>query len=96
MSALRQFRGLSKKRRRGLTTGLLFISPWIVGFLVFQVYPFLASLYYSFTFYPALETPKFIGLGNFIKLAQDPRFLNSLYNSAYYAIIAVPLGALTG
>ena len=96
MSALRQFRGLSKKRRRGLTTGLLFISPWIVGFLVFQVYPFLASLYYSFTFYPALETPKFIGLGNFIKLAQDPRFLNSLYNSAYYAVFAVPLAAFTG
>jgi multiple sugar transport system permease protein len=96
MSVLAKFRGLSKKRRRGLITGLFFISPWIVGFLVFQLYPFLASFYYSFTFYPALETPRFIGLGNFIKLAQDPRFLNSLYNSAYYAVFAVPLATFAG
>lgn len=96
MSLLKAHRALTKKQRHRLLTGLLFIGPWIVGFTLFQVYPFFASLYFSFTFYPALEVPKFIGLGNFVKLAQDPRFLNALYNSFYYAIFAVPLATLAG
>ncbi len=77
-------------------TGLLFISPWILGFLTFRVYPFLASLYYSFTFYPVLQDPKWIGIRNYVNLFDDPRFLTSLWNSSYYAIGAVPLGALFG
>ncbi len=77
-------------------TGLLFISPWILGFLAFRVYPFLASLYYSFTFYPVLQDPKWIGIRNYVNLFDDPRFLTSLWNSSYYAIGAVPLGALFG
>ncbi|NLE45344.1 MAG: sugar ABC transporter permease [Chloroflexi bacterium] len=96
MSLFKARRALTRKQQRRLITGLLFISPWIVGFAIFQLYPFFASLYFSFTFYPALETPKFIGLSNFAKLVQDPRFLNALYNSFYYAIFAVPLATLSG
>ena len=77
-------------------TGLLFISPWILGFLTFRVYPFLASLYYSFTFYPVLQDPKWIGIRNYVNLFDDPRFLTSLWNSSYYALGAVPMGALFG
>jgi multiple sugar transport system permease protein len=91
---LQQLGRLSKNKRSELLNGLLFISPWIVGFLVFQLYPFIASFYYSFTFYPALQAPKWIGLRNFVRLAEDPRFLNALYNSAYYAIFAVPLATV--
>ena len=87
-------RHLGRQERRGLITGLLFISPWIVGFLAFQVYPFFASLYYSFTFYSVLGTPKWIGLANYSNLASDPRFRTALYNSTYFATFAVPLGAL--
>ena len=86
----------SPRDRRRLMTGLLFISPWILGFLAFRVYPFLASLYYSFTFYPVLQDPKWIGIRNYVNLFDDPRFLTSLWNSSYYAIGAVPLGALFG
>src|SRR5262245_23961631 len=89
-------RRLSRQDRRGLVTGLLFISPWIVGFLAFQIYPFFASLYYSFTFYPILERSKWIGLYNVINLFSDPRFKTALYNSSYYAVLAVPLGAIAG
>lgn len=91
-----RFQKLSRRDRRALLTGLLFISPWVVGFLAFRVFPFLASLYYSFTFYPVLETPRWIGLQNFSRLFDDPRFLTSLYNSMYYAVFAVPLGAIAG
>ena len=87
---------LTRDTRRALHMGLLFISPWILGFLAFRVYPFIMSLYYSMTFYPVLATPKFTGMANYVKLANDPRFLDSLYNSAYYAVFAVPLGAVAG
>jgi multiple sugar transport system permease protein len=87
-------RGLNRQDRRGLAVGLAFISPWILGFLLFQVYPFFASLYYSFTFYSVLDTPKWIGLQNYQNLAEDPRFRTALYNSTYFALFAVPLGAV--
>src|SRR5215216_6374973 len=89
-------RGLSRSDRKGLVTGLLFISPWVLGFLVFRLYPFFVSLYYSFTFFPILQSPNWIGLENYRNLWEDGRFLTSLYNTTYYAVIAVPLGAVFG
>ncbi|MEZ4658836.1 MAG: sugar ABC transporter permease [Caldilineaceae bacterium] len=91
-----RFRRLTRKEWQGLRNGLLFISPWIVGFLAFRVYPFFASLYYSFTFYPILDRPKWVGLSNYIDLFGDSRFLTSLYNTTYYALGAVPLAAIVG
>src|SRR6187431_2344470 len=96
MSARASTRGLSRRDRRALVTGILFISPWIIGFLAFRLYPFFASLYYSFTFFPILQSPKWIGLDNFRDLLTDTRFITSLYNSTYYAALAVPLGAIVG
>ena len=95
MRILARFRRLGPRERRALVIGLLFISPWAIGFLAFRLYPFFASLYYSFTFYPALETPRWIGLRNFQRLFEDTRFLTSLYNSAYYALFAVPLSTIS-
>ena len=43
---------------------LLFLSPWLIGFFVFTLYPVLASLYYSFTHYDLLSTPRWIGPAN--------------------------------
>ena len=54
---------VSRMMRRELVAGLLFILPWIIGFLAFILYPMLASLYYSFTDYPILSSPTWIGLG---------------------------------
>ncbi|MDQ3249416.1 MAG: sugar ABC transporter permease [Chloroflexota bacterium] len=89
-------RTLTRAERQGLVTGLLFTSPWIIGFLAFRVYPFFASLYYSFTFFPILESPKWVGLDNFRGLLDDSRFLTSLYNTTYFAVGAVPLATITG
>lgn len=91
-----RIRKLTRSERKALRNGLLFTSPWIIGFLAFRVYPFFASLYYSFTFYPILDRPKWVGLDNYINLFDDPRFLTSLYNTSYYALGAVPLATLVG
>lgn len=84
---------LTAKQWGRLRLGLLFISPWIVGFLVFQLYPILYSLYLSFTQYTGFGTPTFVGLQNYIRLfTEDPLFWTSLYNTLYYTLIAVPVG----
>ena len=54
-------------KRRDLR-GLLYISPWIIGFVALQLYPFLTSLFYSFTSFKVLGTPKWVGLSNYICL----------------------------
>lgn len=87
---------LTRREWRGLLTGLLFISPWIIGFVAFRVFPFFASLYYSFTFFPILARPKWVGLSNYVDLFSDTRFLTSLYNTSYYALGAVPLATIVG
>lgn len=79
-----------KKNLRPLVTGLLFVSPWLIGFLIFNVYATLASLYYSFTYYDILRSPKFIGLENYIELFTDQNFYQTLGNTLYYVVFAVP------
>lgn len=71
--------------------GLLFILPWIIGFLVFQLYPFIASLVYSFTNYNILSKPAFVGWKNYWRLFHmDPDFKKSILVTLKYACIAVP------
>jgi multiple sugar transport system permease protein len=72
--------------------GLLFISPWLIGFLGFTVYPLISSIYFSMTRYDFIRPPVFIGLGNYINLfTSDPHFYNVLYNTIYYVGFSVPL-----
>ncbi len=72
--------------------GLVFISPWLFGFLVFTVGPMLTSLWLSFTKYD-LHTMEFVGIENFRRLAtRDPLFWKALSNTLLYAVISVPLG----
>ncbi len=78
--------------RREVLFGLLFAAPWIVGFLVFTLYPMLSSFYYSFTSYHIRGTTYFIGLGNFQEMfTQDNLFWLSLWNSVVYSMVSVPL-----
>ncbi|MGD0725333.1 MAG: sugar ABC transporter permease [Spirochaetia bacterium] len=73
---------------RDRRNGLLFISPWIVGFLVFTAYPIFSSLFYSLTRYNVVDPPKFIGLGNYIDLVTtDPVFRTSLLNTLYMVVV---------
>ena len=91
--SLKHLRRMSPKERRGLLRGLLFVSPWILGFLFFTVYPLISSAYYSMTRYDLIRDPVFLGAKNYVKLfTDDPHFWNVMYNSLYYVGIGVPLG----
>jgi multiple sugar transport system permease protein len=73
--------------------GLLFISPWIVGLLWFYLYPFLASLYYSFHNATAFGAGAFIGLRNYQLMLRDPLFWKSLGNTFYFTAGSLVLGS---
>lgn len=77
-------------------TGYLFISPWIIGFLVFTLGPFMASLALSFTEWDLIGQPSFIGLDNYIQLGKDPLFWQALKVTAVYSLGRVPLGIVIG
>jgi multiple sugar transport system permease protein len=83
-----------KNSRREALTGLLFISPWIVGFGVFLLYPLLASIYFSFCDYSVLRPPVYIGMANYNGLVHDDVFWIALKNTAVYTLFALPLSAL--
>src|SRR5579864_9114622 len=78
-------------------TGYAFISPWLIGFLVFTAYPFLASIYFSFTRYNVISPPVWVGTANYrMLLRDDPLFWKSLGVTFRYASLAVPLGIVAG
>jgi multiple sugar transport system permease protein len=81
----------SRRARHNRIVGYLFISPWLIGFLAFALYPFLASLFYSLTSYDILTPPRWVGLSNYGLMVQDGLFWRSLGNTLYFTVFAVPL-----
>jgi len=75
-------------------TGLVWIAPWIIGFLVFLALPVGMSLYYSLTDYSLLEPPAYVGVENYVELAGDARFWRSIINTAIYAGFSVVVGTV--
>lgn len=71
--------------------GLLFVSPFIIGTVVFFIFPVIFSGYISFTKWDMFNPPKFVGLENWIKELQNPVFWISFRNIFYFALIFVPL-----
>jgi multiple sugar transport system permease protein len=80
-----------KLARREALWFYIFISPWIIGFLVFTLYPIIASAYFSLTIYDIVRPPRWTGAGNYIELIQDKLFWQSLKVTFYYTFLAVPL-----
>lgn len=71
----------------------LFLAPYAILFTLFFVFPVVASIYFSFTYYNILESPRFVGLDNYVALVlQDDTFLTSIKNTLLIAIITGPLG----
>ena len=78
-------------------TGYAFIAPWLIGFLVFTAYPFLSSVYLSFTRYDIVTPPVWVGAANYhTLLTGDPLFWKSLSVTFKFAAIAVPSGVILG
>ncbi|MBW8351419.1 sugar ABC transporter permease [Bacillus sp. IITD106] len=73
----------------------LFISPWIIGIIVFTLGPLIFSLVMSLYDWPITSAPKFIGLGNYTKMfTDDPQFYKSLAITFKFAAIFVPLNLI--
>lgn len=73
--------------------GYLFISPWLVSFLFFDLIPIISGFYHSFTEWNTLGTENFIGLANYQEaLTRDPLFWKSVSNTFYFIAVSVPLG----
>jgi multiple sugar transport system permease protein len=77
--------------------GYAFISPWLIGFVAFTAFPFLYSLYLSFTRYDIITHPVWVGIANYHNLfSGDPLFWQSLWVTLKFALIALPLGIIAG
>lgn len=67
----------------------VFIAPFFILFAAFSLYPVLYALILSFQKQTGLSTPQWVGLKNYIDLLHDPRFLKSIWNTAYFALGSV-------
>ncbi|MDR1539788.1 MAG: sugar ABC transporter permease [Clostridiales bacterium] len=85
---------LKHKKRRGYSNGLgyILLSPWLFGFILMHLLPMLVSLYLSFTNFNMLSAPKFIGVGNYVRMfTQDKTFWKALGVTFTYVFALVPL-----
>ncbi|MFO7634540.1 MAG: sugar ABC transporter permease [Caldilinea sp.] len=88
-----RMRGMTKTEKRNQVMGLLFVSPWLIGFFLFALFPLIASFFYSMTNYDFIRQPQFIGAANYVRLfTTDPDFWTVMYNTLYYVGFGVPLG----
>jgi multiple sugar transport system permease protein len=87
----RAVRGAPSARRSNARAAYGFLLPWILGMLIFTLGPMLYSLYLAFTRYNLLSNPQWIGMGNFTRMASDPRFLNSVRVTLVYVLVSVPV-----
>src|SRR5688572_27201723 len=81
----------AKSRYNAPLTGFLFISPWLLGFLLLQLWPIIQSFYLSFTEYNLLTPAVWTGTRNFEEIANDRLFFNSLKVTFTYVFASVPL-----
>jgi multiple sugar transport system permease protein len=72
--------------------GYVFMSPAILGLLIFVLGPIIASLFLSFTDYNIITDPEWIGLANYNQMFQERLFWQALRVSAIYSVVSVPLG----
>ncbi len=104
LPSIGSFRHMTPLARRELLQGLLFISPWILGFLGFTLIPMVATLVFTFTNIKitdgVLNKYTFVGLSNYITMFQDARIWNARPNSSpgalwitiRFGLIALPVG----
>ncbi|MEI5584225.1 MULTISPECIES: carbohydrate ABC transporter permease [unclassified Agromyces] len=84
-------RNRGRARRRNLLSALLFLSPWMIGFLVFTAWPMIYSAFLSLTDYDVINDPEFVGIQNYVDMAADDKLLLALGNTVFFALLQVPL-----
>jgi multiple sugar transport system permease protein len=91
-----QVRARSRDELKRNLEGWLWISPWLIGMLIFILGPMIVSFYWSFTSYEMVRPAKWIGLRNFAEMLRDPLMGKALVNTFYYAGVSIPLGLVLG
>lgn len=97
------YREMTPLKRREMRDGLLYISPWLIGFMIFTFLPIIASLVFSFTSISIMDgilnKPEFVGFKNYIQLFNDPQIWStgsgtsgSLWITLKFGLIALPVG----
>lgn len=89
-------KALNKKRRADIRSRtvpmIVFLAPFTILFFCFTILPIISAIGLSFTYFNMLETPKFVGFDNYIRMFfNDDVFLISLRNTAIFAIITGPI-----
>lgn len=87
-------RSVSRREAKANRDGFLFSLPWLIGFLLFSLYPIVMSAYYSLTDFSAIKDPVWVGLKNYQDLLKDKLFWQSLQNTILYVVISVPVTIL--
>lgn len=88
---------MSRVERSRALSGLFFLSPWLVGLVVFTAYPVGASFYYSLTDYTVLRPPHWVGLANYVYLLRDDEYFwrYAVFNTVYM-FLELPLAIAAG
>ena len=73
----------------------MFVAPSIIFLIVFVILPIIAALYYSFTDYDLMQSPRFAGMKNYRNLLSDNRYPHAVTNTLYFAFGTVPTGIVT-
>ena len=83
-----------EKKKKKLSVGYFYVSPWYIAFMIFSLVPMGLSIYMSFMDWPVIGNPVYVGLDNYKNLLVDESFRYSLFITARYALLSVPLGML--
>ena len=110
VSTLTSVRKMMPLSRREMRNGLIFLSPWIFGFLAFTLIPMIATLIFSFLNLRITDgifsTPKFVGFDNYVQILKDPQAgispgfwfssetPSSLWITIKFGLFALPIGIL--
>lgn len=86
----------ARRRRKETLTGLLFVAPALVGFLVFYLLPTLRAVQISLTDWNLMRAPKFVGLANYAKLLGDENFWHSAWVTVAYVLYNIPIQTALG
>ena len=86
----------ARRRRKETLTGLLFVAPALVGFLVFYLLPTLRAIQISLTDWNLMRAPKFVGLANYAKLLGDENFWHSAWVTLAYVLYNIPIQTALG
>lgn len=96
LNPLRAFQTLSPVARKEALAGYFFISPWLLGFVIFVAGPLIASLVLSFTRWNIVGDPRWVGLQNYQAIfTRDPAFIQAVKVTFKYTVIYLPLSTIS-